>query len=235
MYHNAYTLIVIHGRIIVRTLPQAPIMDKYVSNTTSAPTGIILAGGENIRMGDNKAFIRVKGRRIIDRTAELFHEIFGHVILVTKEPLTYSHLNLEIVVDLIPKSSSLIGMYTGLFYASTPYCFVVACDMPFLNRKVIDYMVSLRKDYDVVIPVLDDGYHPVHALYSRRCIPPIERLIRTGNFKITDFFNRVAVREVTPKEIRALDPTMEAVLNINTPEDLERLQHVEKLRPGNHP
>ncbi len=186
-------------------------------------------------MGENKAFIRVKGRRIIDRTVELFHEIFENVILVTNEPVTYSHLNLEIVADLIPASSALIGIYTGLFYAATPYCFVVACDMPFLNRKVIDYMVSLRKDYDVVIPVLDDGYHPIHALYSRRCITPIEQLIRTGNFKITDFFNRVRVREVTPKELRALDPHLEAVLNINTPEDLERVQHQEKLRSGDHP
>jgi molybdopterin-guanine dinucleotide biosynthesis protein A len=210
-------------------------MDKYVSYTRSTPTGIILAGGKNIRMGENKAFIRVKGRRIIDRTAELFHEIFEHVILVTNEPLTYSHLNLEIVNDLIPYSSALVGIYTGLFYASTPYCFVVACDMPFLNRKVIDYMVSLRKNYDVVIPVLDDGYHPIHALYSRRCITPIEQLIRTGNFKITDFFNRVKIREVTPKELRTLDLPLEAVLNINTPEDLERVQHEEKLRSEDHP
>jgi molybdopterin-guanine dinucleotide biosynthesis protein A len=210
-------------------------MDKYGSYTTPALTGIILAGGKNTRMGENKAFIRVKGRRIIDRTAELFHEIFGHVILVTNETVAYSHLTLEIVADLIPESSALIGIYTGLFYAATPYCFVVACDMPFLNRKVIDYMVSIRKDYDVVLPVLDDGYHPTHALYSSRCVTPIAQLIRTGNFKITDFFNRVTVREVTPKELRALDPPMEAVLNINTPEDLERVQHQEKLRSGDHP
>ena len=210
-------------------------MDTYVSYTSSALTGIILAGGKNIRMGKNKAFIQVNGRRIIDRTAALLHEIFEHVILVTNEPLTYSHLNLEIVADLIPESSALIGIYTGLFYAATPYCFIVACDMPFLNRKVIDYMVSIRKDYDVVIPVLDDGCHPIHALYSRRCITPIKQLIRTGNFKITDFFNRVRVRKVTPEELRAVDPPMKAVLNINTPEDLERVERQEKLDSGDHP
>jgi molybdopterin-guanine dinucleotide biosynthesis protein A len=96
-------------------------------------------------------------------------------------------------------------------------------------------MVSIRKDYDVVIPVLDDGYHPIHALYSRRCITPIKQLIRTGNFKITDFFNRVRVRKVTPEELRAVDPPMEAVLNINTPEDLERVERQEKLDSGDHP
>lgn len=199
-------------------------MDQHRSYTAPQATGIILAGGKNTRMGENKAFIRVEGRRIIDRTAELFHQLFGKVILVTNQPLSYAHLDLEIVADLIPESSALIGIYTGLFYASTTYGFVAACDMPFLNRKVIEYMVSLQSGYDVVIPRLEDGYHPVHALYARRCLPLIERLIRSGTFKITAFFNRVRVREVTPREIGAQDPSLKAVLNINTPDDLQRIQ-----------
>ena len=185
-------------------------------------TGIILSGGNNIRMGENKAFIELDGRRIIDRTVALFGEIFKQTILVTNEPLDYADLDLEIVVDLIPKSGSLIGIYTGLFYASYPHCFVTACDMPFINKKVIDYIVTMKEQYDVVIPHLQDGYHPLFARYSNRCMGFIEKLMDDDKLKITNLFNKVKVREVLPKDVSLLDPSMKSFFNLNTPEDLEK-------------
>jgi len=201
-------------------------MNEASYYTTQAITGVILAGGKNIRMGKNKAFLEVHGQRIIDRTAKLFKEIFSQVILVTNTPLEYSYLDIEIVADLIPKSGSLIGIYTGLFYSAYAHSFIAACDMPFLNRKVIEYLITISKYYDVVIPHLPDGYHPLHALYSKRCMKFTEELIGEDNLKIIDFFNKVKVREVTSDEISSLDPTMNAFLNINTPEDLEKLKEL---------
>ncbi|MCK5514734.1 MAG: molybdenum cofactor guanylyltransferase, partial [Deltaproteobacteria bacterium] len=172
----------------------------------------------------NKAFLEVGGKKIIDRTAELFQEIFSQVILVTNEPLQYAYLDLEIVTDLIPMSGSLIGIYTGLFYSSNTHCFVAACDMPFLNKKVVEYMISIKENYDVVIPHLKDGYHPLHALYSKKCLKFIEELINEDNLKIIDFFNKVKVREITSDEMSSINPAMNSFLNINTPEDLETLK-----------
>ena len=199
-------------------------MEKDSYHTKQSITGIILSGGKSIRMGENKAFLEVRGKRMLDHTVALLQEIFGQVILVTNELLEYSYLNLEIAVDLIPKRGPLIGIYTGLFYSSYPYSFITACDMPFLNRKIIEYMLTITKNYDVVIPHLNDGYHPLHALYSKRCLKFIEELISEDNLKITDFFNRVKVREVPSDEIVSLDPDLRSFLNINTPKDLEKIQ-----------
>ncbi len=85
-------------------------------------------------------------------------------------------------------------------------------------------MLTIKKNYDVVIPHLNDGYHPLHALYSKRCLKFIEELISEDNLKITDFFNRVKVREVPSDEIISLDPDLRSFLNINTPKDLEKIQ-----------
>ena len=185
--------------------------------------GVILAGGKNIRMGVNKAFIKVDGRRIVDRTAALFNAMFRQVILVTNTPLEYTLLDLEIAVDLIPANSPLVGIYTGLRYSSHPHAFVAGCDMPLISRPVLEYMLSLCSGHDVIIPLLDDGYHPLHAIYSSRCIKPAEELIRSGRFKITALFSRVRVREVTAKELRPLDRQLRSFLNLNTPEDLRQL------------
>ncbi len=207
-----------------RFLKKNLTMKEDACHKKQAITGIILSGGKNIRMGKNKAFLEVGGKKIIDRTAELFQEIFSQVILVTNEPLEYAYLDLEIVADLIPMSGSLIGIYTGLFYSSNTHCFVTACDMPFLSKKIVEYMISIKENYDVVIPHLKDGYHPLHALYSKRCLKSIEELINEDNLKIIDFFNKVKVREITSDEISSIDPAMNSFLNINTPEDLEMLK-----------
>jgi molybdopterin-guanine dinucleotide biosynthesis protein A len=186
-------------------------------------TGIILAGGKNLRMGRNKAFLEINGRRIIDRTKELFLEVFDEVLVVTNSPLEYLDLNLRLVADLFPEKGSLGGIYTGLFHSSHPRAFVAACDMPFLNRSLIKHLVRLAPKFDIVIPKTNDGLQPLHAVYSQNCLPFMEELLRQNNLKIIDFFRRVEVREVPPEEILPFDPDLKAFLNINTPEDLNKI------------
>ena len=191
-------------------------------------TGIILAGGKNLRMGQNKAFLEVQGERIIDRIKRIFVDLFDEVLLVTNSPGDYLDLNLRIVTDLYREKGSLGGVFTGLFHASSSHAFVAACDMPFLNRDLISHLVSLSPGYDIVIPRTEDGLQPLHAVYSRRCLPFMEDLLRQGNLKIIDFFHRVKKRELRTEEILAFDPQLASFLNLNTPEDLDRIQGYSK-------
>jgi molybdopterin-guanine dinucleotide biosynthesis protein A len=187
-------------------------------------TGIILAGGKNLRMGKNKALLEVGGERIIDRTKNLFLELFDEVLLVTNSFLDYLDLNLRMVADLHPGKGALGGIYTGLFHASHTHAFVAACDMPFLNKDLIRHLIDLSLGYDIVIPKTQDGLQPLHAIYSRKCLPFMEDLIREDNLKIIDFFHRVKKREVPTEEILPLDPSLASFLNVNTPEELARIK-----------
>ena len=191
-------------------------------------TGIILAGGKNLRMGKNKAFIEVNGQRLIDRTKNLFVELFDQVLLVTNSPLDYLDLNLRLVADLWPGKGALGGIYTGLFHASHSHAFVAACDMPLLNKALINRLTTLSPGYDIVIPKTEDGFQPLHAVYSQKCLPFMENLLRENNLKIIDFFHRVKKREVPTEEILPLDPQLISFLNINTPEDLARAEDLLK-------
>jgi molybdopterin-guanine dinucleotide biosynthesis protein A len=187
-------------------------------------TGIILAGGKNLRMGQNKAFIEVQGERIIDRIRRIFVDIFEEVLLVTNSPRDYLDLNLRIVTDLYREKGALGGIFTGLFHASFSHAFVAACDMPFLNPALIAHLVGLSPGYDIVIPRTEDGLQPLHAAYSRKCLPFMEDLLREGNLKILDFFPRVKKREVPAGEMLPFDPHLSSFLNLNSPEDLARIQ-----------
>jgi len=187
-------------------------------------TGIILAGGKNLRMGKNKAFLNVKGERIIDRTKNLFLELFDEVLLVTNSLPDYLDLNLRMVADLYAGKGALGGIYAGLFHASHSHAFVAACDMPFLNQDLIRHLIDLSPGYDIVIPKTQDGWQPLHAIYSQKCLPFMEDLIRQDNLKIIDFFHRVKKREVPTEEILPLDPNLTSFLNVNTPEELARIK-----------
>ena len=187
-------------------------------------TGVILAGGKSKRMGTNKAFMEVNGQRMIDQIADILKDTFEEVILVTNSPTEYLHLDLRIVTDLIPDKGALGGIYTGLFYASSEHIFVTACDMPFLNKGFIDYMVSKAGNFDAVVPLSSDGIQPLHAIYSKRCIGHIEALFELDDLKITSFYPKVRVREISPQEILSFDPKSSLFFNINTPEDLEKVR-----------
>jgi molybdopterin-guanine dinucleotide biosynthesis protein A len=188
-------------------------------------TGIILAGGKNLRMGQNKAFLEVQGERIIDRIKRILVDLFDEVLLVTNSPPDYLDLNLRTVTDLYREKGSLGGIFTGLFHASFSHAFVAACDMPFLRPALISHLVRLSPGYDIVIPRTEDGLQPLHAVYSRKCLPFMEDLLRKGNLKILDFFHQVKKREVPSGEILPLDPQLASFLNLNTPEDLTRIQN----------
>ena len=204
-------------------------INRALMEPSAKTTGIILAGGKNLRMGQNKAFIEVGGKRIIDRIRSIFSDLFAEVLLVTNSPLDYLDLNLRTVTDLCPDKGALGGVYTGLFHASHPYSFIAACDMPFLNRALISHLVALSPGFDIVIPKTEDGWQPLHAVYSRNCLPFMEDLLFEGNLKIIDFYYRVKKREVPTREILPFDPQFLSFLNLNTPEDLARIQKLAQV------
>jgi molybdopterin-guanine dinucleotide biosynthesis protein A len=100
--------------------------------------------------------------------------------------------------------------------------------MPFLNKALISHLSALSPGYDIVIPKMEDGWQPLHAVYSPKCLPFMENLLQKKNLKIIDFFPKVKKREVTTEEILPFDPQLVSFLNINTPEDLARAEDLLK-------
>jgi molybdenum cofactor guanylyltransferase len=183
-------------------------------------TGLILSGGKSSRMGKNKAFIEIGGTPIIHRIHSLFEKLFQEVIIVTNQRDLFSDLDSKIYSDIIPNRGALGGLYTGLFFSSYPFCFCVACDMPFLNELVIEYLIKSIDHYDVVVPRTEDGLEPLHAIYSKNCLETIKGVMEKGIYKIVDFYPLVKVKVIDQVQFTALDPMKKAFINVNTPEEL---------------
>src|SRR5919108_2948434 len=103
--------------------------------------GIILAGGQSRRMGQDKALMALRGRTLIQRVMDALAPICDELILVTNTPDPYAHLALRMIPDAFPGAGSLGGLYSGLAAMIAEQAIAVACDMPFLNSELLRYLV----------------------------------------------------------------------------------------------
>ena len=187
-------------------------------------TGVLLAGGKSRRMGRDKRFLELDGLTLLERTLSVLESLFAEVIVVVAEPAAQlAGLRHRIVTDLVPNCATLGGLYTGLTSAAHTRIFAAACDMPFLNPALIKRMAELDRNADVVMAQLESGLQPMHAVYSKACLPHLERMLNTGNLKVQDLNQApgLSVRLVSEHELRGADPQFLSFLNINTAADLE--------------
>ncbi len=187
-------------------------------------SGIALAGGQSLRLGMDKSFVNVKGQPLIEQIVAKLSRLSDDVIIVSNSLEKYNHLKAKLVGDIYPGKGALGGIYSGLRAAANFHSLVVACDMPFLNLNLLRYMILLARGHDVVIPRIGGFPEPLHAIYSKNCLEPIDGLLARGGLKITDFFSEVQVRYVEEDEVDIFDPQHLSLFNVNTPSDLEEMK-----------
>ena len=180
-------------------------------------------------MGQNKAFIQIDGLPIIERICTLFKQLFQEVIIVTNERELFKELDAKIHADIIPNRGALGGLYTGIYYSRFKYSFCVGCDMPLINKSLVEFFVGNIGHEDVIVPRTKDGLQPLHAVYSKNCLNAIRETIERGQYKILDFYSRVKVRIIDEEDFIYLDPSKTSFINVNTPEELISIRRERKL------
>ena len=186
-------------------------------------TGILLAGGKSRRMGEDKRHLVVGEQTLLERGLAVLRSTFQDVLVVIAQDSPPLGVDARVVRDLVPDCGSLGGLYSGLMQATTPWVFVVACDMPFLNQAVIAQFTSRRATADIVMAKLDARLHPMHALYGKQCLPVLEQMIRARQLKIQEMVSHTSLRVqyVTEKDLLTIDPSGRSFYNVNTLADLE--------------
>ena len=186
-----------------------------------ATTASILAGGMSRRMGFNKAFIKVGGQFIIERSLKTLRSVFDEVSIIADDIALYSNLGAPVWPDEIKGAGSLGGVYTALLHSTGDRAFVTACDMPAIEAASVRRTVVLFTAGDAAVPFIGGRYHPMHAVYSKSCIDPIEEMIRAGDLRINSLLDRITVQKLTEEDYGKV-AIAASVTNINTQEDLSR-------------
>ncbi len=185
----------------------------------------VLAGGQSTRMGQDKAFLKVSGESVIERVLAVVRPLSDDCFISTNSPAKYEQFGLRLVSDIYPNKAALGGIYTVIQAARHLGVLVVACDMPFLQADLLNYLMELAPLADVVVPVVNPPQpETLHAIYSKRCLPAIESRLFANRLRITGFFEAVSVRYVERQEIATFDRDFHSFVNMNTPSEWQAVQ-----------
>jgi molybdopterin-guanine dinucleotide biosynthesis protein A len=185
-------------------------------------TGVILAGGQASRYGGvPKGLERVGGARIIDRVRAALEPVVDDLLLIANDEHAREWLpDVRCEGDVLRDVGSVAGIHAALVHAGSPVV-VVAWDMPFVSRALLDAIRDAGGAADVAVPESDSrrGLEPLCAYYSPACVAAIERRIEAGDRRVIAFYDDVRVARVPLQVVTEFgDPSL-LFMNVNTPEE----------------
>ena len=183
-------------------------------------TALILAGGHARRFkGRHKPLAQLWGKTLLEHQLEVLEPLFKDILLITNDPEPFqAYRTIRIKPDIIPDMGPLGGIHSGLHHTRQPCLFVVAGDMPFIQKNVIRQQIQRSRQYpdQVILPRKGTKIEPLHAIYPKTVQRALEKIIQTSSDRsIRTFISHIAhhywdVQNDTP------------FININTHEALTR-------------
>ena len=191
----------------------------------SGNIGVILAGGRSRRMGENKAEMIFEGEPLLARVARRLAPAVDDLLVIGPQSLVPLALRARVVEDALPAIGPLGGLYTALTVSIGARIFLVACDMPFIRLGLVRAMLAFAEthsDADVVALEANGRMQPLHAVYSRACLPAVERAVKASDHSLHALHVQLTVVAIDAETVRCEDPDGLSAFNVNTPDDWQR-------------
>jgi molybdopterin-guanine dinucleotide biosynthesis protein A len=187
--------------------------------------GIILCGGQSSRMGQPKAWLPMAGQPMLAHVVGVLAKVVNPIVAVAApgQELPPIPAEVQIVRDEKKGRGPLQGLAAGLaaLDGRADAAYVSSCDVPFLRPKFIRRLIALLCDYAICVPRLGDRHHPLAAVYRIEVKEAVSRLLTENRMRPFFLFEMVPTRIVDTDELIDVDPRLESLRNLNTPEDYE--------------
>ncbi|MCL7416117.1 MAG: molybdenum cofactor guanylyltransferase [ANME-2 cluster archaeon] len=196
-------------------------------------SALILAGGRGRRLGyKEKALLPLNNRTVLEHIIDVLERLADEVIISVRDVeqqclLEDFSIGRKVVIDQYHGMGPLAGILEGLKIANGDYVFIAACDMPYLNSKVVELLFDRACKHDAAIPVRENEMlEPLHAVYRAgpMAIETEKAILRNDKIVLVPIFNLKDVVFVDISEIRNIDPDLRTFMNINTREDMRMMK-----------
>ncbi|MBK9161240.1 MAG: molybdenum cofactor guanylyltransferase [Nitrosomonadales bacterium] len=185
-------------------------------------TALILAGGDSSRMGQDKAALVLDGATLLERVTDTMRGLFPGVLVSVRQPR--AEVALPQVCDAEADGGPLAGLVAGLAEVDTPWMFVLACDMPFIQPAIVARMAELRGEHQAVVPRVGGHPQPLAAFYAVRALETMRARLAGEDRSLRGVLRELDVRYVEEAELREWDPQLRGFFDLDTPQDYQAAQ-----------
>ena len=188
----------------------------------------LLTGGSSTRLGRDKSRVPLAGVAAATRMARRLARIFEEVLLVGGDPPDDAPGRR--VPDPPGPACALRGVLGALEAARGERVLVLATDLPLISEALLLALVAWP-EADAVVPRAREGRHALCALLSReRVLAVAKRRLAAGQLALHGLFGEVGTAWLEGEDLARLDPDGLALTNLNTPDDLARVER--RLTPA---
>ena len=194
--------------------------------------GYVLAGGGSTRFGRDKALVEIGGVPMLLRMRELVGGVCQQVTVIAP-PLRYATLGVTAISDRWEGQGPLAGIITALLTteesgAQGEWNLIVGCDMPFLTREWLSYLVerALKSRAEVVTPRSPQGLEPLCACWQTSAAPKLQRVFDGAVRKITEAMKSLEMEVVDEADWKRLDSAGRLFWNMNTAADFDEAKRI---------
>jgi len=181
----------------------------------------VLAGGKSSRMGQDKAFMQLGGRSLLQRALELAKTVAGAPWIVGSAAKFAAFA--PVVEDVYPECGPLGGIHAALSGTASELNLMIAVDLPFLQPDFLKYLLSRSRESGAMVAVPRAGgrLQPLCGVYRRGFAAVAERSLRAGMNRIDPLFAEVHTCIIEPDELKQNGFSEQQFSNVNTQQDWE--------------
>jgi len=178
----------------------------------------ILAGGKSSRMGTDKGLLLFEEKAMIQYVIEQLQPIFNKLVIVSNNP-EYEKFGLEVIPDLIKDIGPAGGIYTALKHSKTKLNFMVSCDMPFVTKEAIAFIIENTNDSQIILLENIGKIEPLFGIYAKDCEAVWLQLIQQNIIKLQKMVSYFKLKTIPVENNEIFKESF--FKNINTKEDFD--------------
>jgi molybdenum cofactor guanylyltransferase len=178
-------------------------------------TGIILAGGKSSRMNQDKGLMLLNGKPMIKHVIGALKANVDEIIIVSNNS-EYEQFGYPVYSDLIKDKGPLAGIYTGLYNSQSETNFLLSCDVPYVNKELISFLLLEHQNHQITIPIKEERTHQLIGVFSKSCEINFHLSLEKGELKLLDAFKNLNLNIVESNHFDSHN-----FKNINSPNDLD--------------
>jgi molybdopterin-guanine dinucleotide biosynthesis protein A len=147
--------------------------------------GLVLTGGQSRRMGEDKAGLSFSGNTLLDRAVALLASVVPVVRVSVAEKQLHEpgRSQYSVIKDEFHDMGPAAGILSAHLSAPTVAWLVIACDMPLLDKPLLEALIDGRDSQSAATAWLSEASEapePLCAIYEPATLAAFLREVQAG-------------------------------------------------------